>query len=203
MNFLDYYTKVTDKITGHLYTEEARALWQLAENWLPYGGRMAEVGCDMGRSTTIWAYWAREKNALLNVIDAFCWSTSRETFIDNMAEAGYLRTLGVASDDRREGEPQVRKGDFTLTVERSEIEGERCPDGFWDLLFIDADHSAEGIKLDCDIWPAKVRPGGVIVFHDYDNPMYDQMKPTIDKAMEGWELILRQEMVIAFRRPHE
>ena len=36
------------------------------------------------------------------------------------------------------------------------------------LLFIDGDHSKEGVHADIAGWAAKVRPGGLIVFHDYN-----------------------------------
>jgi predicted O-methyltransferase YrrM len=38
-----------------------------------------------------------------------------------------------------------------------------------DLLFIDGDHSYEGVKLDYENWYPFVKNGGVIAFHDYSN----------------------------------
>lgn len=35
-----------------------------------------------------------------------------------------------------------------------------------DFLFIDGDHSYEGVKLDFEMYSPLVRPGGVIAFHD-------------------------------------
>lgn len=35
-----------------------------------------------------------------------------------------------------------------------------------DLLFIDGDHSYEGVRRDYELWAPLVRPGGVIAFHD-------------------------------------
>ena len=39
-------------------------------------------------------------------------------------------------------------------------------DNLLDYLFIDGDHSYEGVKLDFEIYSKYVRKGGVIVFHD-------------------------------------
>lgn len=36
-----------------------------------------------------------------------------------------------------------------------------------DLVFIDADHRYEAVKADIAAWAPKVRPGGVMAFHDY------------------------------------
>ena len=39
-------------------------------------------------------------------------------------------------------------------------------DGDFDFIFIDGDHSLEGIKQDWNDWSARVQPGGVIGLHD-------------------------------------
>jgi hypothetical protein len=44
----------------------------------------------------------------------------------------------------------------------------RCPDSL-DLVFIDADHSYEGVKADIKAWRGKVKPGGWLGGHDYAN----------------------------------
>lgn len=46
------------------------------------------------------------------------------------------------------------------------------PDGL-DLIFIDADHSYEGIKADWETWTPKLRPGGHILLHDTRVPDHD------------------------------
>ena len=35
-----------------------------------------------------------------------------------------------------------------------------------DLIFIDGDHSYEGVKADVESWLPKVKDGGIVVFHD-------------------------------------
>ena len=42
-------------------------------------------------------------------------------------------------------------------------------DGALDLVFLDADHSEIGLTKDIEAWLPKVRPGGWIGGHDYDN----------------------------------
>ncbi len=37
-----------------------------------------------------------------------------------------------------------------------------------DFIFIDGDHSYEGVKTDFDLWFPKLKQGGVIVFHDWE-----------------------------------
>lgn len=51
------------------------------------------------------------------------------------------------------------------------------PDGSLEFVFIDADHSYEGVRADIEAWAPKVRPGGVLGGHDYG--------PEVD-AERGW-----------------
>ncbi len=46
-----------------------------------------------------------------------------------------------------------------------------------DTLFIDGDHTYEGVKKDIEAWMPKVKKGGTIIFHDYKR----------DRAHEGVE----------------
>lgn len=43
---------------------------------------------------------------------------------------------------------------------------ECLPDANLDVLYLDGDHSYEGIKADFELFSPLVRPGGIIVFHD-------------------------------------
>ena len=53
--------------------------------------------------------------------------------------------------------------------EASESAAARTPDSSLDFVFIDADHSYEGVSTDLKAWAPKVRAGGVLCGHDYDN----------------------------------
>ena len=41
------------------------------------------------------------------------------------------------------------------------------PEGYFDFVFIDADHSYEGCRDDIAAWKGKVKPGGWLCGHDY------------------------------------
>ena len=64
-----------------------------------------------------------------------------------------------------------------------------------DFVFIDADHSYEGVKTDIFYWRPKVKKGGLLGGHDYANPRHSfgvEVKRAVDEAVEahGWTLDL-------------
>ncbi|HKJ23652.1 MAG TPA: class I SAM-dependent methyltransferase [Myxococcota bacterium] len=53
-------------------------------------------------------------------------------------------------------------------------------DASLDLVFIDADHSEEGVRSDLAAWMPKVRPGGIVAGHDYARRHHPGVKPAVD-----------------------
>lgn len=40
------------------------------------------------------------------------------------------------------------------------------------FVYVDADHSYEGVKRDIEAWHMKLVPGGIMAFHDYESAQY-------------------------------
>ena len=64
------------------------------------------------------------------------------------------------------------------------------PDGQVGVLFVDGDHTYEGVKADCS-WSLYVRQGGLVIFHDcwqYGGPpgVVHPVCPGVNKAVEEW-----------------
>lgn len=55
---------------------------------------------------------------------------------------------------------------------------DRVEDGLLDFVFIDADHSYEGCSRDIELWSRKVKPGGLLSGHDYDNKDFEDFGVT-------------------------
>jgi predicted O-methyltransferase YrrM len=53
-----------------------------------------------------------------------------------------------------------------------------------DLLFIDSTHARDDTIAEVEAWRPQLRPGAVVVFHDYDNPAF----PDVREAVEALEL---------------
>ncbi len=48
------------------------------------------------------------------------------------------------------------------------------PDNFFDLVYIDADHTYDAVQADLKAWWPKVKVSGVLAGHDYENWVTDQ-----------------------------
>lgn len=90
--------------------------------------------------------------------------------------------LGQAAQDgfRRKAEQRVAFAkDRTLIVPKRSIEAAAAAQyAGYDFVFIDADHSYEGCAADIESWLSKIKPGGWIGGHDYQNPDFPQFGVT-------------------------
>jgi FkbM family methyltransferase len=62
----------------------------------------------------------------------------------------------------------------------------------YDFALIDGDHSGEGVRRDFELYGPLIRPGGLVLFDDYDTKEWPEIKPAVDdlmKAAEGWEWV--------------
>lgn len=136
-------------VPGHHSDEEARILIAMAGN-VPEDGIIVELGGEYGRSASEFAYGSGG-HARIFTIDKFpqnhhCGFPLLYAYQTNLAEAGY-ETIAITGDTH------------TYDWNGPPI----------DLLFIDADHSYDGVKADITRWWPYIRTGGVVVFHDYAN----------------------------------
>lgn len=53
-----------------------------------------------------------------------------------------------------------------------------------DLLFIDGDHVYEAVRADFEAWWPRVRSGGLVMFHDYDE-RHPGVRRFVDEALMG------------------
>ena len=57
-------------------------------------------------------------------------------------------------------------------------------DNSLDFIFIDADHSYEGVKRDIEDWSPKVKKGGLIIGHDYRTNYPNHRFMGVNRAVE-------------------
>jgi hypothetical protein len=66
----------------------------------------------------------------------------------------------------------------------------QVPDNSLSLVYIDADHSYEGVKRDLNAWLSKVVVGGIIAGHDYLNPGYGANRAVNEFATGRFDVII-------------
>ena len=70
-------------------------------------------------------------------------------------------------------------GDRARIIRTNSVDAARgVPDESLDFVFIDADHSYEGCKVDIEAWWPKVKPGGLLSGHDYENDNFPKFGVT-------------------------
>lgn len=140
-----------NKIYTHLTIAEKRTLFQLACA-LPPSAIVVEIGSYLGASSVFLAKGLGHSGGKLYCVDT--WKNqgmsegerdTYEVFLSNTV--GYKDRVvplrGFSCD--------VAKG-FDRKI---------------DLMFFDGDHSEDGVKSDVSSWFPKLKPGAVVVFHDY------------------------------------
>ena len=68
------------------------------------------------------------------------------------------------------------------------------------LVFVDADHTRDGVAACIETWAPLVVKGGLMVFDDYGNDRWPDVKPTVDEMLADWEKVGQVGSVAAFRK---
>jgi cephalosporin hydroxylase len=93
-----------------------------------------------------------------------------------------VEIYGVDIFDDLEVENQCKENlngtGIRVMKERSVDAAKYFTDGYFDMVFIDADHSYESVLADIRAWMPKIRDGGMIAGHDYV-----ESQPGVKKAV--------------------
>jgi len=163
---------VTDEwkeIEGWLTDSQAAVILE-EMRFVPIGGTVVELGSWKGRSTALLGMGAAQADREIRVyaVDHFFGSPDElgidhhdaqldddgvyPEFLENLSKIGVLGSTVVP---------------IRATFEAALTE---LKDGTVDLMFIDGDHGAGETLRVFDVAEAKVKPGGCVIFHDYNWP---------------------------------
>lgn len=115
---------------------------ELLRSCLPKHGVVAEIGTDQGNFAALILEHAAPTQ--FHVIDRS---------LKNFRRARFETALAGGRMHLHEGDSATIVGQFA--------------DEFFDWIYIDADHSYEGMKRDIAAATTKVKPGGLLAFNDY------------------------------------
>jgi len=73
-------------------------------------------------------------------------------------------------------------------------------DGCLDLVFIDASHLYPNVKQDIQLWSPKIRKGGIISGHDYNDFMHVGVKQAVDEIFASQEIFITPDEMPNGRR---
>lgn len=145
--------------------DEANFLYHMASK----GGNVLEVGTGPGRSALLMAK-AMKDFGVEGQIYTIGW------LIDGPEKRAVPRLFAQF--------PELSANIHHSTQKSEEIFG-NYPDGAFDFVYIDGDHSYEGVVKDIQNYKSKVKPGGVMAFHDTDKA---EVQRAIDQYL-NWTLV--------------
>jgi len=165
--------------------EEAALLAELASGQ----HAVVEIGVYEGSSALVLCR-AMGADADLHLIDPF------------VDESGWALPAGWGASARATQRVVARAGGPRVHwhVARSQDVGRDWSEPV-DVVFIDGDHSPEGVREDWDVWHPHMRQGGFVAFHDAREPGLGPTQVVGELfPLPGWELYGEVDNIVAVRR---
>lgn len=147
-------------------------------------------GAELGVSTgSLSRRLLVRKDLHLTMVDT--WGEYRPGFVESDDYHGGLtaeeqqRHYGSAMAVTRFAEDRV-----TILKKDTVEAAKEVDDASLDFVFIDADHTYDGCRLDIEAWAPKLRPGGLLSGHDYAHPEYPKwgVKRAVDEFCAAHDL---------------
>lgn len=167
--------KSGEHISRSIFKEEGEVLYNEVMK-LPEESTILEIGAYVGRSTHVLATTAKLKNSKVITIDPFLpafdgWHNSdpKTAFLKNvLSKFDNVKLIEKYSHDP-DARKQVRSVDF---------------------MFIDGDHSYQGVDNDCKYYLPKLKSGCSVSFHDYHNVgSFPGTTQAVDEHTQGWHVV--------------
>ena len=131
--------------------EEIAVLFRLVQSMHPK--YICEIGTLRGGTLYMWCRAANQKATLISIdLPGSLYYTENRIKFYRQFGSDNQRLVFLASDSHLSE---------TVAKVKAELEGNAL-----DFLFIDGDHTYEGVKADFEMYSPLVRPGGVIALHD-------------------------------------
>ncbi len=145
--------------------------WDAIIERVPKGVKL--VGCEVG----VWQGRTSRKllealpNLFLYLVDRWCVPPLGDTYWQGSVEMvrSTQKEFDKVYNDTLKA-VKAFKGRYKIIKKDSIIAAFEIPDNSLDFCFLDGDHSYPGISKDISAWLLKVKKGGLICGHDYENP---------------------------------
>jgi predicted O-methyltransferase YrrM len=153
---------IDERIPGWMTRPELEVIARVAAA-VPKGGEIVEIGSFAGRSSVHWAANS-DRSVKIFCIDPF------DAVVDEYS-LEHIQGLADEVAGRPSGELFLQ---HTATwAERLTPIAVASPPSTWehqaDVIFVDGDHSGEGVARDLEFWIDWLKPGGALLGHDWDD----------------------------------
>jgi hypothetical protein len=133
---------------------------------MPRGGRCAEVGVWRGDFSE--RILRDTKPQELHLIDPWLFVPSYpESWYGGLSATSQADMDAIYAAVTKRFEREVSEGTVIIHRLRSVGAADVFPDGLFDWLYLDADHTYEAVSADLSLYWPKVRPGGYLAGDDY------------------------------------
>lgn len=153
---------------------------------------IVEIGSAHGASSIILAEAASELKGKLICIDSYLENYYNQEKFGMYAKEAFLKNVF---------HKYPRETVELWTMTSSVAAHKRVSGGLGEIsvLFIDGDHDYDGVRADCFNWLPKLRKGGYVGFHDYNNPAFKVKKAVdeitgIKKVGSYWDLAVYKKV---------
>lgn len=131
---------------------------------IPAGGSFVEIGVFMGKSLFAMEEFTIQKGISVGAVDTFQGTPGDEEQAKLIEMAGGNLYVAFAHNIK------ALKSRVGVMNADSSSAAANFPRFHFDAVFIDGDHSARGVIRDIVAWEPKVKSGGILAGHDYDEP---------------------------------
>lgn len=173
---LQKYREITDHIPGMIKPEAAEMLYAICVTQ-DLMGNVLEIGSWQGKSTSYLARAVYDSgNGRMFAVDHFKGNIGKENYY---AVGGSLENLQVQFENNMRSLNLLDV--ITVLPYKSSEAYPKISDHTFRFLFIDGDHTEDGVKNDIELFCSLVPAGGIVVFDDFDSTF-----PGVITAAENW-----------------
>lgn len=144
---------------------------------------VAEVGVAEGMFSKQIMDWGTQELYLIDRWEQVEDQKGDASYIHEWHENNLMQVMSrMAIYDNRPQKYVILQGESTEMVKY-------IPDNYLSMVFLDADHSYEGVKADLEAWFPKLVTGGVMSGHDYLNEGYGVKRAVEEFTKDRFEVV--------------